>query len=282
MTGHEKYRLMLYDYIRGELDARERGLVQEHLAVCGRCSRETEELRGLLTVFTPPSVRPSETLPDSYWREFVAAVERRTAAAGAAGRRGLFDRVADRAVELFTFRRPAVMGGLAASGIAVIVLVAWFAWSPSGAGIEGSGPADDRPDLTANDGSFAGERDSITDFDRQVTDYFRRSKTLLVGMSNAGPGEEGVHDLDAERAASRRLVHEARYLRNGPVDERSWRLMEDLDEIMIELANMDERTGRSSALMLRDGIRSRNLLFKLRMRETRSAGTPVRQAVYTK
>jgi hypothetical protein len=125
--------------------------------------------------------------------------------------------------------------------------------------------------------------DSRTDqFDRRLSDYFRKSKTLLVGVSNITPVKGESVDLDAERRTSRTLLREARYLRSGPVDARSSRLIDDLDRILIGLANGEEAASAPDIRMIRGGIQSRNLLFKLRMQETRSQQLPVQQASYHK
>jgi hypothetical protein len=122
--------------------------------------------------------------------------------------------------------------------------------------------------------------DSLTDFDRRLYDYFRRSKALLVGVSNLDPAEEHAADLGTERSVSRSLLREARYLKTGPVDFRSSRLMDDLDQVMIGLANSDARSATPAVEMVRDGIETKNLLFKLRMQETRQYNSPFRQASY--
>jgi len=294
MTGHGKIRLMLYDYLLEKLDERDAGFVTDHLLGCERCSNEADEMRGLLKNFPPPAHRPSEALPDSYWQKFTAGVERRISSHGAQARLGIPDRAlsAFRTVgDMIAFRKPLAIGGFAATVIAAFLLVVFLTGRDGErSSVVGPGMAENNQSThtTIPDGeatvseAHTLDRDSVTEFDLRVGNYFRRSKTLLVGMSNAMPADGDEFSLDAEKIASRRLVNEARYLRTGPVDERSWRLMEDLDEIMIELSNLDEQAGRSSAGMLRDGIKNRNLLFKLRMRETQSAGTPVQQAVYRK
>jgi len=289
MTAHRKISGMLYDFLRGELGEGDARLVREHLGRCGRCSREAEELRSLLEVFPPPAHRPSDALPGSYWEDFASGVERRIVRSVAPVRAGWTDTVRDAlrsVVDAFVFRRPAAMAGLAATGLAAVLAVALLTgreWGGRDAGPTETATAV-RPEETAPNGAAytadAAGSDTLSDFDIRVGNYFRKSKTLLVGMSNALPVDGDLFDLDAEKSASRSLLNEARYLRTGPVDPRSWRLMEDLDEIMIELANMDARTGQSSVGIVREGIRSRNLLFKLRMLETQSGRTPVRQAVY--
>jgi len=294
MTRHRKVRSLLYDYLVSGLDEGESRLVRDHLDRCAKCSRDADDLRALLAAFPPPSGSPAGDLPQSYWDEFVAGVERKLPEDSVPRRAGAAERAAgalrlipSAVIDAFTFRRPVPLAAMAASGVAVILLVLLMAGREGGrpdSPADGAGMASGEipSDVTPAEGAVVTERDSVTDFDRRVGQYFRRSKTLLVGMANARPGEGDVVDLDAEKTVSRSLLAEARYLRYGPVDPRSWRLMEDLDEIMIELANMDSHTGESSVGMLRDGIRNRNLLFKLRMRETQSNRTPVQQAVYYK
>jgi hypothetical protein len=62
-------------------------------------------------------------------------------------------------------------------------------------------------------------------------------------------------------------VHEARYLRNQPLDARSAELVGDLEKIMIELANLEEEHDLPNVELIRTGIRRENLLFKIRMAE---------------
>jgi hypothetical protein len=286
MTEHRKVRLLLYDFLRSELDGGGMRLVAGHLDRCGRCSREADELRALFTLFPPPAGQPSDTLPESYWNGFVAGVERRVSGIEADAAPGIRDRVIGSFRDLFIFRRPALIGGLAVVAVAAALLFQ-RGGGPGGVTGKSGGQADSGPPIAKGvesvspDAGISGG-DSVTAFDLRVQNYFRRSRTLLVGMSNANPGGGGLYDLAAEKTASRSLLNEARYLKTGPVDRGSWRLMEDLDEIMIVLANVDERGAASSAEMLRDGIRNRNLLFKLRMRDAGGSGTPFQQAVYKK
>jgi hypothetical protein len=111
----------------------------------------------------------------------------------------------------------------------------------------------------------------------RLHNYFSKSKVLLVGISNMKTNETEPLDLSAERSASRDLIREARYLRGGPIDGRSARLMGDLEKILIELANAKEENGGPSVEILRGGIRQENLLFKIRMAESMFDTTQVLQ-----
>ena len=313
MTLHRTIRVMLYEHVRGDLDGRDARRVEEHLARCAACAAEAAALRSVLKVVPDASRRPSDALPDSYWRGFANEVMGRIEPGPVVGP-GMIARIAGKLASL----RPAwrLQAGLAAAVVAGALL--WFVLprgavetpAPAGdplAGRETEQPADEpagrngetpagatNPSVSTSAGparsaaegpgrEAAGPtRDSLTEFDRRVNDYFRRSRALLVGVSNLGPAEEVGSDLGTERSISRSLLTEARYLRAGPVDIRSYKLMDDLDQILIGLANSDARSAVPTVEVIRGGIESKNLLFKLRMQETRNYSTPFRQASYRK
>jgi hypothetical protein len=100
-----------------------------------------------------------------------------------------------------------------------------------------------------------------------MNEYLKKSRVLLVGLSNnRGQGNEWG-DLSVERGRSRQLVHEARLLKRQPLDVRSAKLIDDLERIQIELANLDESRAGSDVEPIIAGIRQENLLFKIRMTE---------------
>jgi hypothetical protein len=298
---HRTIRLMLYDYVRGELGENDERLVEKHVARCAGCAGEAAALRSVLKVVPDAARRPSDTLPESYWKGFANEVMGRIGP-GPVADVGLIGRIAGR---LAGARHPAgrisaawkLSLGLAAAVIAGGVLylaVSPPAGGPADSGTEriaerradgawpgtGEGPAGG--DAGGDAGGVAGgfSADSLTQFDRRLDDYFRRSKVLLVGVSNLEPADEGTADLVIERSISLSLLGEARYLRTGPVDARSYRLLEDLDKIMIGLANSDARSAAPTVEIIRDGIRARNLLFKLRMQEARNYPARFMQASY--
>jgi hypothetical protein len=278
MNGHRKVRLLLYDYVRGGLRQDESRMVERHIAACADCAREAESHRELLKAVPGPTARPSDALPDSYWTGFANDVMGKVDA-GPSKRPGLAGRLfggEDTARIGASYGPWRIAAGLAAA--AAVVAVVWFAAPGTDdalPAIDGTGSrtADTGPDLSAS-------ADTLTDFDRRLSDYFRKSKTLLVGVSNIEPSDGGEVDLDAERRISQTLLREARYLRSGPVDPRASRLIDDLDRILIGLANGERAASGTDIQMLRGGIASRNLLFKLRMQETRQYGLPVQTASY--
>jgi len=75
-------------------------------------------------------------------------------------------------------------------------------------------------------------------------------------------------DLRTEQRISRELVSEARVLRQEPLDLHSARLISDLEKIQIELANMGPENSSPGVALIRQGIESNNLLFKIRIAES--------------
>jgi hypothetical protein len=98
-----------------------------------------------------------------------------------------------------------------------------------------------------------------------VSDYFRRSKALLVGVTNRTARGEGITDLTAERRASHELIGESRRLRGRPLDARSARVIDDMEKILIKLANVDSDNPAGDVTLVREGIARTNLLFRVRM-----------------
>jgi hypothetical protein len=79
--------------------------------------------------------------------------------------------------------------------------------------------------------------------------------------------ENPTIDLSTERQVSRDLIHEAQFVRDQPINNKTERLVHDLERILIELANSEEQTDLPNVELIRSGIQQENLLFKIRMAE---------------
>lgn len=100
-----------------------------------------------------------------------------------------------------------------------------------------------------------------------MSEYLRKSRTLLVEIANMRRGNTSAEDLNAEQQFSRVLVQEARALKQRGLDPRTARLVSNLEKIFIELANLEPTGERRNIELIRSGIVQENLLFKLRMAE---------------
>jgi hypothetical protein len=100
--------------------------------------------------------------------------------------------------------------------------------------------------------------------------YVRKTKMILVGITNMKADGEDV-DISSEQERSKALLQQARYLKSQPIDDRSAKLIDELQMILTELANMKDQGNAPNVEILRSGVHHENLLFKIRMEEQKYA-----------
>lgn len=268
MRTHGSIRRSLYDFADDRLAGSEASAVADHARRCPECAAEVEAIRSLIAVRAAAPVRPpSDALPEEYWSDFETRVMRRVEGGYAAH--------ADRFRTLDWRIRRGVAIGAASAAVIVLGMLIVFLFSPPGDPPPGRGDAETAA-AAADPSGRTGEMDDAreTGFDRRLDAYFNRSKTLLVGVANLDPSTVTAGGIEAERLVSGDLIREGRILRGGPVDAGSYRLMEEIDRVLLGLAHGNGGPA-PSLRAVREGIAERNLLFRLRMRETSSYLTPV-------
>jgi hypothetical protein len=273
---HRRAKIMLYEYLRHQLDPSDERFVQAHVQKCSACSADLRGLADVIEKAPAPPDSPAARLPEEYWNAFGArVVDRIRAEAPEHPRRSVI-----RAEQFLIFNRRWVLKAawgaalVAAGALAAIIL--WPRLSGSGSAVGSRATGNSGQVSSTLEGTASKSLPLNTDtssvqpaFDpERMHEYFRKSKVLLVGLANIHPGREDEVDLTAERRASRSLVQETRYLQDQPLDHRSAKLIGDLQRILIELANTKDRNGAPEVQILQGGIHRENLLFKIRMAET--------------
>jgi len=245
-------RDMLFDYLSGEVPREETAPLEEHLAQCAGCREDLRVLREAMDYLPGAGTPPSEERDNQFWTSFPARVEERLRAEGRA-QTSFFADAADRITSFIHFNGTPLVAG---SGALALIAIALLLFRPA----PEAGPA--APETRAGT-AITPEPEAV-----KLHDYLKRSRVLLVGVSNLRTGPETPVDLSAERRESRELVHKARNLERNALDARSAKLVGDLEKILIELANSDERHDAPDVEIIRSGIRHNNLLFKIRMTES--------------
>jgi hypothetical protein len=266
MNAHTEIQLTLYDYLRGGLDENDRAAVESHLAECAVCREECAQMREALESLPPRLQQPSDALPDAFWKAMLDAVDQTIAEKS--DRPGLQQRISVWRRQLSDWltmavvpHRRLVLGVVSIAIVATSAFVTWsllrqsperpvFAESPAGAESAEPGPASVSPAA-----------------ETRMDSYLRKSRMLLVGVTNMPDVEGQPVDLSLERKASRELADEARALKQHTLDDRSLDLINELEKIQIELANMESRNEMPTMALVRSGIERENLLFKIRIQE---------------
>ena len=100
----------------------------------------------------------------------------------------------------------------------------------------------------------------------EVMDLLGRARTLMVALYGARPDENGEFDLAAETEVSQDLMHRVRLMegRSDLEDDRElFRLVEDLEAILLDVATWQETPDADRVAVLQGGIRDRSLLYRL-------------------
>lgn len=75
---HEEYKKMLVGYLDGELNNRERKLIEAHLKKCPECEEELKEFKKLRGVMMSMKYqKPPDEIWESYWRSIYNRLERK-------------------------------------------------------------------------------------------------------------------------------------------------------------------------------------------------------------
>jgi anti-sigma factor RsiW len=249
MTRHTDVLRNLYDYLRDELPAAERERVREHLAGCPDCTRACEEIGATISALEPLQNSPAGERPDSYWEEFLETTldaVRNDPVAVASPAVGWWGEL----TALLTVRhRWIVVTGGAAIAIGLFMILA-----PQRVPDQADAP----PPAAST---------PVVPAETNLDAYLRKSTSLLVSLTNGAASEQPASDFALERAASRELAREAEFLDGEAVDPRSARVINDLQKVFIELANLDESSSQPDMDIVLHGIREHNLLFRVRMAE---------------
>jgi hypothetical protein len=213
--------------------------VEAHLAACAACRTEFERLRHVLALVDADGLNPAEQPGPEFERTVWARLEPRIPQ-----RRSWMQ-------QLFAVTPRWTFAG----GIAALVLVAFIAGRFS----REVTPTTNAPAAAATD---VAERVLVL----AVVDHLDRSQMVLLEVLNADFSEP--FDLDQEQSLARDLVTANRLYRQTAVrtgDERTSDLLDELERVLVEIANTPQSASTDDLEALRASIVSRGVLFKVRV-----------------
>jgi hypothetical protein len=253
---HWRIRKLLYEYVRNELPPERAKAVADHLANCRRCFTEVDELRDVLLVLPGKEADPASERPVEFWNAFADRVQAQIDRPQIRKKTTLGEEW-DLLLSNLVARQRWIIGLSGAVAVAVATLILY---RPAQTPVV-------TPLQTKAEPTVRSEGD-IAEVRARAGDYFRKSRTLLVGISNMKVGTDMPVDLSAEQRLSRQLVHEAGYLKQQPLDLRSARVVGDVEKVLVALANLQKDRQLPDVELIRSGIHQENLLFKIRMAES--------------
>ena len=104
--------------------------------------------------------------------------------------------------------------------------------------------------------------------------YFQKSKVLLLGLVNVDSDteEETAVNLPRQQAVSQQLIQEAGFLRtawDSPADQQMLALIQDLEMILRQIANLESETDFEGIELLKTGVDRKSIFLKITMQEMR-------------
>ena len=240
MTDHQTHvseeELILHFY--GETsDARP---VEHHLAACADCRAEYERLKqALALVDTADAFGPADLPGPAFEREVWARLEPGLVAAREPWLARLFHATP----------KWAMAGGIATLVLAAFVIGRFSTEAPPSEPVAGA------------DTTIA-QRVMVV----AVVDHLDRSQMVLLEVMNADV--ESAVDLATEQTLARELVAANRLYRQTAVqtgDGNTSNVLDELERVLLEIANTSQDATKDDLDALRARISSRGLLFKVRV-----------------
>jgi len=244
LTGHLTDEELLLDFYE-ESSAIDRTRVRTHLAQCEECRALDQELRAVLTaVDTTPISEP----PNGFEREMWARIEPLLPVQ-----------------QSWRARWQWMVPRLAVAASIGVLLVAAFA-----AGRVWDRPTTSSPDVAVVD---AATPDRL--LRAEVEDHLERSQRMLVELVNAD--YSGGTPLEGDRARAADLVASGRLYRRSAEqvgDAEIGNLLEDLERVLVEVANEPADAAPQDMARLRQRIDDQDLVFRVRVvaREMKERG----------
>jgi hypothetical protein len=267
-TNCDDIALVLSARLEGETTASQWRLAEEHMATCQRCAQTWHSFQAgadLLKNSLPP-LEPSGAL----WHKISARLE----TAGRPARPSQFGVWWRQFLELYSPQTPRALQ-LARFGFAVLALVSIglpFVLSlTKNEMIATNTPA-------ARDTTFAattlpripGWRVAQQQFagaglEQQMADYLEETRLVLLEVKNSTSADQEL-DLNGIRQASQRLLEQTVTLKADLKQEdvaTLHNLVEQLELVLLDLANLADAPEREEVEMLRAAIRQKDLLIKI-------------------
>ncbi len=257
MKSCRTWRNRIPEAIYGDLDAKSREKLDRHLAGCEGCSALYAGMAATVRKF---EARPAPDRDPRYWEKYWDRLERRMAdeAAGVPlGRRG--------------FAIPRWAYG-AAGALLFVTLGIFIGRTFFRPGVE--------PDRLSRAAMPAGQPalgtvPAAQPLAERASRYLKRSRVLLLAIVNSDPRAEADFSLNLplQKRTSEELAREAAGLKKeiGSSDRRLERLVSDLEMILLQIANLKADADLSAVEIIKAGVESRDLLFKINLSEVRRA-----------
>jgi len=253
----KKYEDLLATKMFDDLRAADEQKLQIHLVTCVNCKNFLAEMEATLGKLGSPQ-RPEmpEHFWEGYWHRLAQRLEKDERAAPET--ESVLVRAGDWLREKWVAQPLIIPLARTAGILALLVLgvIIGHYWRPNS--------GEEKQQITRS----ASPQMQVVQ--TRAEQWLERSKILLIGVVNEDLSVEGKLDFSHQRQVSRNLLTEARALNRElePAANRQLlQLMNQLELILLQIANLETEHDLSSVELVRDGIARDGLLLKINIAE---------------
>ena len=252
---------LMVDALFGDIENEKETTLLEHLDSCGSCSQMFAEMQSTLAVTSNVA---DELPPESYWVGFQQRLDERIAAEQQRKPVIKLSALGDRLRRMFfPPKRPQLafmyQVGLAVMLVLVGVLIGRYGFTGGATSTELT--THESADSTA---IKAMQLASLTE------SYLNRSGILLLGLVNHDVTSDGntILNFEHKRDVAGSLVQEAAVLKaslNHSEEAQLLMLIEELEKILLQIANLELQEDMPGIEMIQQGIEGRALMLKINL-----------------
>jgi hypothetical protein len=242
-----------------ELNPEQKKSFDAHLQECSRCASEYQKLAATLKVMNQRGrEQPEPEFWDAFWDKLANRIDAESETVAAAKKKPGIWKLPDVFSPQWKYR----LGAAAAAILLIGIFIGKFLLTPT--------PQPPVP-LAGGDQPVIQQ----TALETRAQNYLDRSKVLLMGISNLDPQliETNTVDFSRYQQVSQDLVQEAGYLKTAlheePRQRRLRELVNDLEVILLQIANLEAENDISGIEMVQSGIDRQGIMLKINLEEIR-------------
>jgi hypothetical protein len=258
MNNCRKCRSLFAEALYNELNQEQKGWFNIHLQSCPKCAEHYEKMHTTMGVMNQRTrTEPDPFFWDSYWDKLVNRMEETERSVPAIVKWWQRFWQSIRFQPSWTYR---VATAVALIAIGVFIGKLYF-----------GRPVSEQVETfqTVQVPPTAVEQVSLQ---QRADRYIERSKILLLGLINFDPEYEDAYALDLpyQQQISQELVREANLLKeelNDPAQQQLLDLIEDLEIILLQIANLESEYDLTGIELVKSGVDRRGILLKINLEE---------------
>ena len=260
MKDCKNYERLFEKALYDELTQTEEKIFMEHINSCSVCRLKFQELKETLTELKKyQRPEPDEDFMNSFWRTLHPKL-----AVNGNTQKNPWTKL------IYFFRNDFNWKYQFAGGIAILVIglfIGKYFLAERG---------DNNQAVTSNKSELAV---SEAKADLDAAKYIERSKILLLGIVNFDPSKDDAETINLPhiKNISKQLASEAPALKadlNEPSQQQLKRLVSNLQLILLQIANLEEKNNLDGIELIKEGVNSQNIFLKINIQQLQEGNKP--------